>query len=64
MTELAEFQKENQIIFNVGNSLPENVNRLKTDVFEILTTFGSTYTCEQIFSNMYFITNKLKSQKN
>ncbi|KAL4083645.1 hypothetical protein QTP88_028961 [Uroleucon formosanum] len=63
-TELAKCQKEEQVIFDVWNSLPESFSQLKMVAFGILTIFGSTYICEQTFSNMNFIKNKLRNQLN
>lgn len=42
-TELAKFQKEKQVIYDVWNSLTENFSQLKLIAFEILTIFGSIY---------------------
>jgi len=63
-TELTKCQKEEQVIFEVWNSLPERFSQLKMVAFGILTIFGSTYICEQTFSNMNFIKNKLRNQLN
>ncbi|XP_050065986.1 general transcription factor II-I repeat domain-containing protein 2B-like [Aphis gossypii] len=63
-TELAKYQKEEQVIFDVWNSLPESFSQLKMVAFGILTIFESTYICEQTFSNMNFIKNKLRNQLN
>ncbi|XP_022166391.1 general transcription factor II-I repeat domain-containing protein 2-like [Myzus persicae] len=63
-TELAKCQKEEKVIFDVWNSLPESFSQLKMVAFGILTIFGSTYICEQTFSNMNFIKNKLRNQLN
>jgi len=37
---------------NCWTSLPEAFICLKKVAFVLLSTFGSTYTCEQIFSHM------------
>lgn len=50
-------QKEDQIILDVRNSLPESLNQLKTVAFRFLTIFGSIYICEQTFSNINLIKN-------
>lgn len=60
--ELTNSKKEDQIIFEVWKSLPECYEQLKAFAFGILTIFGSTYSCEQTFSNMNFIKSKLRSQ--
>jgi hypothetical protein len=51
-TELSNCQKEDQLIFETWNTLPENYCQPKTVAFGILTIFGSTYYCEQAFSNI------------
>jgi hypothetical protein len=61
-TELSNCQKEDQLIFETWNSLPDNYCQLKTVAFGILTIFGSTYYCEQAFSNMNSIKSKMLSQ--
>jgi hypothetical protein len=48
-TKLAKCQKEEQVIFDVWNSLPENFSQLKMVVFGILTIFGSTYILSKHF---------------
>lgn len=63
-TELAKCRNEETIIFDVWNSLPESFSQLKVIAFGIMTIFGSTYICEQTFSNMNYIKNKLRSQLN
>lgn len=53
-------QKYNEIgIPEFYNILPENFTNLKTFVSKILTHFGSTYLCEQLFSIM----NNNKNEK-
>lgn len=42
--------------------LPSSYNRLTTHVAKILSMFGTTYLCEQIFSMMSINKNKLGSR--
>jgi hypothetical protein len=39
-------------IFRCWTSLPETFTSLKKVAFPLLSAFGSSYTCEQIFSHM------------
>jgi hypothetical protein len=48
-------------ILNCWRSLPESFTRLKKDAFTLLSVFGSTYTCEQIFSHIKAV---LSTQRN
>ncbi len=60
-TELSGLQKRDQIMYEVWNSLPDTYTHMKRYAFGILSIFGSTYLCEQVFSSMNFIKNKLRS---
>lgn len=61
-TAINELPKMEKIIFDSWNSLPETYGALKKLAFAILTVFGSTYSCEQTFSSMNQIKNKLRSK--
>ncbi|GBP34221.1 Mariner Mos1 transposase [Eumeta japonica] len=43
------------LIFDAWNSLPDCYSEVKKLAFEVLTIFGSTYSCEQAFSCMNII---------
>jgi hypothetical protein len=51
-----------QIIFNFWNSLPTDYGHSRKLAFDLLTLFGSTYSCEQFFSTMRYIKNKYRSR--
>ncbi|KAL4084335.1 hypothetical protein QTP88_028159 [Uroleucon formosanum] len=55
-----EFKKE--FIFDTWNSLLECYSEMKKLAFGVLAIFGSTYSCEQAFSCMNTIKNKVRSQ--
>lgn len=63
-SEIEDLKKQDQIVFDTWNCLPDTYIQLKTYAFGLLSIFGSTYFCEQIFSNMNFIKSKLRSQLN
>ncbi|KAG8453209.1 hypothetical protein GDO86_000003 [Hymenochirus boettgeri] len=57
-----ELEKEDMLIFNAWNSIPDSYNQLKKLAFAVLSFFGSTYLCEQSFSSMNLIKSKLRSR--
>ncbi|XP_074854305.1 general transcription factor II-I repeat domain-containing protein 2A-like isoform X2 [Carettochelys insculpta] len=63
-TEMLDLKKQDQIVFDVWNSLPDAYSNMKRYAFSILSIFGSTHLCEQVFSNMNFIKSKLRRQLN
>ena len=44
---LNDLEKEDMIIFNAWNTIPDSYNQLKKLAFAVLSLFGSTYICEQ-----------------
>ncbi|GFX24646.1 uncharacterized protein TNCV_3344261 [Trichonephila clavipes] len=60
---LNNLEKEDMIIFNAWNSIPDSYDQLKKLAFAVLSLFGSTYTiCDQSFSSMDIIKSKLRSR--
>ncbi|XP_036275872.1 general transcription factor II-I repeat domain-containing protein 2A isoform X2 [Pipistrellus kuhlii] len=59
---LKHLEKEDMLIFNTWNSIPDSYNQLKKLAFAVLSLFGSTYLCEQSFSSMNLIKSKLRSR--
>ena len=59
---LNDLEKEDMIIFNAWNSIPDSYDQLKKLAFAVLSLFGSTYICEQSFSSMTIIKSKLSSR--
>ena len=49
-------------IFTCWESLPEKFNCLKKMAIALLSAFGSTYLCEQIFSHVKFIRSAHRSR--
>jgi hypothetical protein len=49
-------------IINCWTSLPEAFTCLKKVAFALLSAFGSTYTCEQIFSHMKGVLSPQRSR--
>ncbi|GBM99966.1 hypothetical protein AVEN_217494-1 [Araneus ventricosus] len=61
-TALKEIPRVEALIFGVWNSLPECYSEVKKLVYGVLTIFGSTNSCEQAFSCMNIIKNKVRSR--
>lgn len=49
-------------ILSSWTSLPDKLNCMKKVAFALLSAFGSTYQCEQIFSHMRHILNPHRSK--
>ena len=59
---LETIEKKQINILTCWESLPENVSCLKKMAIALLSAFGSTYLCEQIFSHMKFILSAHRSR--
>lgn len=59
-TAIKDLQEADSVIFNTWNSLPDSYYELKKFAFGVLSIFGSTYVCEQSFSNMNSIKCKIE----
>ncbi|CAH1401260.1 unnamed protein product [Nezara viridula] len=59
---LNDLEKEDMIIFNAWNNIPDSYDQLKKLTFAVLSLFGSTYICEHYFSSMNIIKSKLRSR--
>lgn len=54
--------KTENLILIEWKSLPNSFTSMKKLALSLLTMFGSTYTCEQLFSFMNFIKSTLKNR--
>ncbi|GFT55154.1 uncharacterized protein TNCV_2326361 [Trichonephila clavipes] len=59
---LNNLEKEDKMIFNAWNSIPDSYDHLKKLEFAVLSLFGSTYICKQPFSSMNIVKSKLRSR--
>ncbi|CAK6438343.1 unnamed protein product [Pipistrellus nathusii] len=59
---LKDLEKEDMLIFNTWNSIPDSYHQLKKLAFAVLSLFGSTYLCEQSFSSMNLIKSRLRNR--
>ncbi|CAL9690943.1 unnamed protein product [Knipowitschia caucasica] len=51
-----------KLIFETWSAIPDTYINMKKYAFGVLSIFGSTYLCEQLFSSMNFIKNKHRSR--
>jgi hypothetical protein len=54
--------KTENLILIEWKSLPNSFTSMKKLALSLLTMFGSTYTCEQLFSSMNFIKSTLRNR--
>jgi hypothetical protein len=59
---LKDLEKEDMIIFNAWNSIPDSYDQLKKLAFAVLSLLGSTYSCKQSFSSMNLIKSTLRNR--
>ncbi|KAJ4939175.1 hypothetical protein JOQ06_028635 [Pogonophryne albipinna] len=50
--------KPDKLVFETWNAIPDVHVNMKKYALGVLSIFGSTYVCEQVFSNMNFIKSK------
>lgn len=60
-SDIANLPKQDKGVFETWNAVPDSYINMKRYAFGVLAIFGSTYICEQVFSNMNFIKNKHRS---
>ena len=60
--ELRKNKEKSITILNCWMSLPERFNYLMKIACDLLSAFGSTYLCEQIFSHMKLILSPQRSR--
>ena len=61
-SKIEKLPKPDQLIFKTWNALPDTYDNMKKYAFGILSIFGSTYVCEQLFSNMNYIKNRYRTR--
>ncbi|KAM3831932.1 general transcription factor II-I repeat domain-containing protein 2A-like [Vipera latastei] len=61
-SDIENLPKQDKLIFDTWNAIPSTYTNTKKYAFGVLSIFGSTYVCEQIFSNMNYIKNKYRSR--
>ncbi|XP_072892951.1 general transcription factor II-I repeat domain-containing protein 2A-like [Hemitrygon akajei] len=61
-SDIENLPKPDKLVFETWNAIPEIYVNIKKYVLGVLSIFGSTYLCEQVFSNMNFIKNKHRAR--
>ncbi|XP_069460653.1 general transcription factor II-I repeat domain-containing protein 2-like [Ambystoma mexicanum] len=61
-SDIENLPKQDKLVFETWNAIPDTYINMKKYAFGVLSIFGSTYVCEQVFSNMNYIKNKHRSR--
>lgn len=61
-SEIESLPTPETLVYDTWNALPDSYRNMKTYAFGVLSIFGSTYLCEQIFSNMNYIKSKYRTR--
>lgn len=61
-SDIENLPKPDKLVFDTWNGIPENYMNMKKYAFGVMSIFGSTYLCEQVFSNMNYIKSKYRSR--
>ncbi|KAM3841446.1 general transcription factor II-I repeat domain-containing protein 2-like [Vipera latastei] len=61
-SDIENLPKPDKLIFETWNAIPVTYTNMKKYAFGVLSIFGSTYICEQVFSNVNYIKNKYRSR--
>ena len=61
-TDIENLPKLDQLVFETWNAIPQNYMNMKKYALGVLSIFGSTYLCEQVFSSMNFIKSNHRSR--
>ena len=61
-SEIESLPTPEKLVFDTWNALPDSYQCMKKYAFGVLSIFGSTYMCEQIFSNMNYIKSKYRTR--
>lgn len=61
-SDIEKLPRPDKLVFETWNALPDTYINMKRYAFGVLSIFGSTYLCEQMFSCMNSIKNKHRSR--
>ncbi|KAK7909442.1 hypothetical protein WMY93_014126 [Mugilogobius chulae] len=61
-SDIENLPKPDKMVFETWNELPSTYENMKKYAFGVLSIFGSTYICEQLFSNVNYIKSKYRSR--
>ena len=60
--DIEDLPRPDKLVFETWNAIPDTYMDMKKYAFGVFSIFGSTYACEQLFSNMNYIKNKHRSR--
>lgn len=61
-SDIENIPKTDKLVFETWNAIPDTYMNMKKYAFGVLSIFGSTYLCEQVFSSMNYIKSKYRSR--
>uniref|UniRef100_A0A674PAJ3 General transcription factor II-I repeat domain-containing protein 2A-like n=2 Tax=Takifugu rubripes TaxID=31033 RepID=A0A674PAJ3_TAKRU len=61
-SDMEQLPQPDKLIFATWNAIPDTYINMKRCAFGVLSIFGSTYLCEQVFSSMNIIKSKYRSR--
>lgn len=59
---MEKLPRPDKLVFETWSAIPDAYINMKKNAFGVLSIFGSTYLCEQVFSSMNFIKSKYRSR--
>ena len=60
-SDIENLPRPDKLVFETWNAIPDTYMNMKKYAFGVLSIFGSTYACEQLFSTMNYIKNQHRS---
>lgn len=60
--DIEDLPKSDKLVFQTWSAIPDVYVNMKKYALGVLSIFGSTYVCEQLFSNMNFIKSKHRTR--
>ncbi len=61
-SDIENLPKPDKLVFETWDAIPDTYVNMKKYAFGVLSIFGSTYLCEQVFSSMNYIKSKYRSR--
>ncbi|XP_048357110.1 general transcription factor II-I repeat domain-containing protein 2B-like [Sphaerodactylus townsendi] len=61
-SDIENLPRPDKLVFDTWNAIPDTYINMKKYAFGVLSIFGSTYACEQLFSTMNYVKNKYRSR--
>ncbi|KAK0139586.1 General transcription factor II-I repeat domain-containing protein 2B [Merluccius polli] len=61
-SDMEKLPHPDKLVFETWSAIPDTYINMKKYAFGVMSIFGSTYLCEQLFSSMNFIKNKHRSR--